>query len=234
MPRMPQAPEPDQAPTELAEDDVEVVLGVDTHKDAHVAAVISKLGALLGTRSFPTTARGYRQLLGWAIGFGTVRRAGVECTGSYGAALARHLASAHVEVIEVNQPDKAARRRRGKIDTLDAEAAAQAVLSGRATAAAKTGDGPVEMVRMFKLAKASAIKSRTQAINQLKSVLVSADPDLRDAMAGLSNPRLIQRCTQLIWGHLLSRAHAFVARDEEIGAGQDVVGLAGAVVERLS
>ncbi len=200
MPRMPQPPEPDQARTELAEDDVEVVLGVDTHKDAHVAAVISELGALLGTRSFPTTALGYRQLLVWAIGFGTVRRAGVECTGSYGAALTRYLVSAHVEVVEVNQPDKATRRRRGKTDTLDAEAAAQAVLSGRASAAAKTGDGPVEMVRMFKLAKASAIKSRTQAINQLKSVLVSADPDLREAMAGLSNPRLIQRCTQLSTG----------------------------------
>ena len=79
-------------------------------------------------------------------------------------------------VIEVNRPTEAARRRRGKTDTVDAEAAARAVLSGRATATAKTGDGPVEMLRMFKLAKASAIKSRTQAINQLKAVLVGADP----------------------------------------------------------
>jgi len=194
---MPQAPEPSPIGNEHAEDDAEVILGVDTHKEVHVAAVLSDRGALLGTRSFPATASGYQQLLDWATGFGTVRRAGVECTGSYGAALTRHLATAHVEVIEVNQPDKAARRRRGKTDTLDAEAAAQAVLSGRASAAAKSGDGPVEMVRMFKLAKASAIKSRTQAINQLKSVLVSADPQLREAMAGLSNPRLIQRCTEL-------------------------------------
>ena len=154
---------------------------MDTHKDVHVAAVISALGVLLGTRSFPTTAAGYRQLLAWASGFGPLRRAGVECTGSYGAALARHLAATHVEVIEVNQPDRATRRRRGKTDTVDAEAAARAVLSGRASATAKTGDGPVEMLRMFKLAKASAIKSRTQAINQLKAVLVGADPQLRDS-----------------------------------------------------
>jgi transposase len=85
--------------------------------------------------------------------FGTLRRAGVECTGSYGAALTRHLRTESIEVIEVNQPDKATRRRRGKTDAIDAEAAARAVLSGRATATAKAGDGQVEMMRMFKLAK---------------------------------------------------------------------------------
>ena len=100
-------------------------------------------------------------------------------------------------MIEVNQPDKATRRRQGKTDTLDAESAARAVLSGRASATAKAGDGPVEMLRMFKLAKASAVKARTQAINQLKAVLVAADPQLREALSGLSNPLLIRRCTQL-------------------------------------
>jgi transposase len=78
-------------------------------------------------------------------------------------------------VIEVNQPDKATRCRRGKTDTLDAQTAARAVLSGRATGSAKAGDGPVEMLRMFKLAKDSAIKAHTQTINLL----------------------LIRRCTQL-------------------------------------
>jgi transposase len=203
VPRMPQAPEPSHAHVDATAvdpavvDPDEVVLGVDTHKGVHVAAVISALGVLLGTRSFPTTASGYQQMLRWATGFGAVRRAGVECTGSYGAALARHLVGEQIEVIEVNQPDKATRRRRGKTDTVDAEAAAHAVLSGRASASAKAGDGPVEMVRIFKLAKASAIKSRTQAINQLKAVLVGADPQLRDSLSGLSNPTLIRRCSQL-------------------------------------
>jgi hypothetical protein len=122
---------------------------------------------------------------------------GPDRRGSYGAALARQLVGEQIEVIEVNQPDKATRRRRGKTDTVDAEAAARAVLSGRASASAKAGDGPVEMVRIFKLAKASAIKSRTQAINQLKAVLVGADPQLRDSLSGLSNPTLIRRCAQL-------------------------------------
>ncbi len=121
----------------------------------------------------------------------------MECTGSYGAALARQLRAAGITVIEVNQPDKATRRRHGKTDAIDALAAARAVLSGRATAVAKTGDGPVEMVRMFKLAKGSAIKSRTQAINQLKAVLVAAEPVVREALSGLSTPILVRQCAQL-------------------------------------
>lgn len=175
----------------------EVVLGVDTHKDVHVAAVLTSLGLLLDTSSFPTTAKGYRQLLAWARGFGAVNRAGVECTGSYGAALSRQLCSEAVTVIEVNRTDRGNRRRRGKSDTIDAETAARAVLSGRATAIAKSGDGQVEMVRMFKLAKASAIKSRGQAINQLKAILVRADPALRESMSGLRNPALLRHCAQL-------------------------------------
>ena len=170
---------------------------MDTHKDLHVAAVITTLGAAVASRCFPTTVAGYHQLVAWARNFGTLRRAGVECTGSYGAALARQLRAAGVIVSEVNQPDKATRRRRGKNDTIDAQAAAQAVLSGRATATAKTGDGPVEMIRMFKLAKGSAIKSRTQAINQLKAVLVAADPALRDSLSGLGTPILVRQCAQL-------------------------------------
>ena len=193
MPSMPHPALPSQ-------DDIpasEVVLGVDTHKDLHVAAVITTLGALLGSRAFAATRAGYEQLLTWARTFGPLQRAGVECTGSYGAALARHLRTEGVQVIEVNQPDKATRRRRGKTDAIDAEAAARAVLSGRASGNMKTGDGPVEMLRMFKLAKASAIKARTQTINQLKAVLIAADPALREALTGLSNPILFRRCAEL-------------------------------------
>ena len=108
-------------------DSATAVLGVDTHKDVHVAAVVSVLGALLGTRPFPATATGYRQLAEWAHSLGVVQQAGVEGTGSYGAGLARHLAVEGMEVIEVNRPDRAARRRSGKTDAVDAEAAARAV-----------------------------------------------------------------------------------------------------------
>jgi transposase len=175
----------------------EVILGVDTHKAVHAAAVVTALGALLAARTFPATAAGYRDLVNWARSLGPLQRAGVECTGSYGAALARHLLSDGIAVIEVSQPDRATRRRRGKTDAIDAESAARAVLTGQATASAKAGDGPVEMIRMFKLAKASAIKARTQAINQLKAVLVGADPELREKLSGLGSTVLVRRCAQL-------------------------------------
>ena len=71
----------------------EAGLGVDTHKDVHVAAVLTSVGVLLASSSFAATAKGYRQMLSWARSFGVLRRAGVECTGSYGAALTRHLRS---------------------------------------------------------------------------------------------------------------------------------------------
>ncbi|TDO44510.1 transposase [Kribbella sp. VKM Ac-2527] len=197
MTSMPQTVATNQSDTDTDAFAEEVVLGVDTHKDTHVAAVVTVLGRVIDSKAFPTTTAGYRSLLGWARGLGLVRRAGVECTGSYGAGLTRYLLTEGVEVVEVNHPDKATRRRRGKTDTIDAQAAAQAVISGRATATAKTGDGPAEMVRMLKLAKDSAVKARTQAINQLKAVLVSADAGLRDSLASLTTPILIRRCAGL-------------------------------------
>src|SRR4051812_33274416 len=100
--------------------------GVDTHKDVHVAAALDGVGKLLGTESFPTTAAGYRALLAWLRGFGTVVAVGVEGTGSGGAGLPRHLSAGEVRVLGVNRPNRQQRRRRGKSDPADAEAAARA------------------------------------------------------------------------------------------------------------
>ncbi|MGY4928001.1 IS110 family RNA-guided transposase [Streptomyces sp. 900105755] len=173
----------------------EVVLEVDTHGEVHVAAVVSPLGKVLGTESFPATAVGYRRLLVWARKLGTVRRAGVEGTGTFGAGLSRYLLAQQIQVFEVNRPDRSVRRLLGKSDPLDAQAAARAVLSGRARA--KSGDGPVHSARLFKLAKDSAVKARTQAINQLKAVLVIADPALRERLSGLGNAELFRTCARL-------------------------------------
>lgn len=169
---------------------------MDTHRDVHVAAVLSVSGAVLATDEFPASAAGYRDLLKRARKWGTVRRAGVEGTGSYGASLSRYLLAQGVDVFDVNRMDRADRRRRGKSDPLDAQNAARAVLSGRARARAKSGDGPVQIARMYRLTKTSAVKARTQAINQLKAVLVTADPVLREELARLGNAELFRTCAQ--------------------------------------
>ena len=121
-----------------------------------------------------TTPRGYRALLDWARGLGQVAAFGVEGTGCYGAGLARFLGAQGQVVVEVNRPDRQARRRRGKSDPVDAEAAARAVLAGQATAIPKTGDSMVEMVRCLRVARATAMKARTQAANALRALLVTA------------------------------------------------------------
>nr|WP_328825900.1 transposase [Streptomyces ureilyticus] len=163
----------------------------------HVAAAITVLGSVLAHQEFPATGAGYRQLLAWACSFGALRRAGEECTGSYGAALARFLSREKTQVVEVNQPDRAMRRKRGKTDAVDAEAAARAVLSGHADVTPKTGEGPAADMRVLRLAKESAVKARTQAKNQLKAVLLGVDPTLREALSKLSNAALIAECADL-------------------------------------
>ena len=129
---------------------VEVILGVDTHLDFHVAVAVDHLGRRLGESSVPTTVKGYERLLCWAEGFGPLRCAGVEGTSSYGAGLARHLRARGMEVLEVEHPK---RRRRSshrnvkKSDPSDAESAARAVLAGEASGVPKSGEGRVEIGR---------------------------------------------------------------------------------------
>jgi transposase len=163
-----------------------VVGGVDTHKDVHVAAVLDELGRLLGVESFPTTRHGYRKLLGWLQSHGELDGVGVEGCGSWGAGLARHLTARGVRVLEVNRPNRQERRLVGKDDPLDAEAAARAVLAGKAKVTPKSGDGPIEAVRQLRVARNGAIKSRTAAANQLHSLCDTAPDALRDQLRGLS------------------------------------------------
>lgn len=149
-------------------DEISVVGGVDTHTDFHQAAVIDAIGRHLATRAFTTTPGGYRRLLDWLRSHGAVIAVGVEGTGAYGSELARFLRTNQVTVIEVDRPDRRARRANGKSDPVDAYAAATAVLSGRAGGTPKTRDGIVEAIRTLRVVRRSAIKARTQTINQIR------------------------------------------------------------------
>lgn len=120
-----------------------VTLGVDTHKDLHVVVALDQLGRRLGVASFPTDDAHHLALWDWASEFGELSHAGVEGTGSFGYRLAHFLTSAGVTVLEVNRPNRTARRRRGKSDPVDAENAARAVLSGDTTATPKHEPDPL-------------------------------------------------------------------------------------------
>jgi transposase len=166
--------------------------GVDTHADVHVAAVIDQVGRVLGTESFPADEGGYAGLLAWLGGHGPLARVGVEGTGSYGAGLARYLAAAGVQVLEVPRPDRQRRRRHGKSDPADAVSAAMAALAGQDCGTPKSGDGPAESIRALRVARAGAVKARTQAGNQLRDLVTTAPGPLRAALAGLSTPRRVR------------------------------------------
>jgi transposase len=181
----------------------EVTGGVDTHSEQHVAAVVDEAGRILGTEAFPATGKGYRQLLSWMGSYGCLVKVGVEGTGSYGAGLARYFSDESVTVVEVNRPNRQARRRRGKSDTTDAEAAARAALNGEATGTPKSADGPAEALRALRVARRSAVKARTQAANQLRDLMVTAPEELRVKMRGLRTQERVAICARLRPGSYL-------------------------------
>ncbi len=153
--------------------------GVDTHADVHVAAAIDSNGGMLGIESFPTSEAGYRSLADWLCGFGPVIRVGVEGTGSYGVGLSRHLHRAGIVVVEVDRPDRQKRRKLGKSDPIDAEAAARAALSGSAKTTPKRRDGTVEQMRVLMIARRSARMQRNQTLNQLRQIVITGPDEIR-------------------------------------------------------
>ena len=175
----------------------DVTGGVDTHGQTHHAAALDSVGRRLGDREFPTTPAGYRALLSWLQGYGHLERVGVEGTGTYGAGLTRQLRAAGVTVVEVDRPDRKARRAQGKSDPLDAYSAARAALAGTATGVPKARDGRVEAIRSLRVARSSAVKARSQATNQLKALIVTAPVDLREQLRHLTTTTLVAACARL-------------------------------------
>jgi transposase len=230
----------------MAEPPREVTLGVDTHAQVHVAALLDHLGRLQGTLiTIPTTRAGYQQLLSWASQHGHLVCAGVEGTGTYGAGLTRCLTQADVQVVEVDRPNRQRRRRRGKSDHTDAEAAARAVLAGEATATPKTRSGIVEAIRVLRVARSSAIKARTQVANQLRDLLITGPDELHAQLWPLSTAKRVAHLAashpgadgdpatathRALW-HLARRHQALTAELEALNA--DLAALTRRAAPRL-
>ena len=126
----------------------------------------------------------------------TSAKVGMEGTGSYGAGLARYLRKAHVDVIEVDRPNQAERRRSGKSDPLDAIEAARAALGGRATSISKSKDGAVEAIRVLVVAKRSARQARVKALTQMRHLVITAPDQLRCRLNGLTVAALVSEAAQ--------------------------------------
>jgi transposase len=126
-----------------------------------------------------------------------VTRVGVEGTGAYGASIARFLRKKGIEVVEVDRPNRQARRKNGKSDPLDATEAARAALSGRADGQGKTRDGAVEAIRVLTVARRSAATERTKSLVRMRHLGFTAPDQLRSRLRGLPIPRLIDEAAGL-------------------------------------
>ena len=170
-----------------------IIGGVDTRQDLHTAAVVDLDGAVLGCESFSTTRAGYRAMLRWLRSHGELLRIGVESTGSYGAGISRHLALSGTPVLEVTGPDRAGRRAKGKDDSLDAIAAAEAARTGRRVQVAKDRAGAVEALRVLRTTR----KTRLSGITCLRAIaLESGKEDVRDQIRNLTRMQRLRTCAR--------------------------------------
>ena len=179
-------------------DELDYVLGVDTHRDEHVLAVVTApAGAVVAGAAAPTNARGYGELVRVGGQHAHGRRVwAIEGTGSYGAGLARFLRERGETVLEVSRPAKAERRSRGKDDTLDAIRIARTALAADTLALPRTGERR-EALRLLLIARRSAVDVRREALRQLRAVIVTAPDGLREELRGLPLGRLLDRCRRL-------------------------------------
>lgn len=174
----------------------EVIVGIDTHSEIHVAAAVNGLGQIRATLEVPANRAGFKQILGWARRLGRFERAGVEGTGSYGAGLCRYLIEHGVTVEEIDRPNRKRRRRRGKSDTADAEAAARAVLGDETCITPKDTTGAVEAIRMLHITRKSAVKAKVQAGNQIKDLIMTAPEPIKDQLRGLNTRQRVRVCAR--------------------------------------
>lgn len=167
-----------------------IIGGIDTHADTIHVAAIDPWGRELGEKEFPTTPAGYKQALGFLAAHGEVTSIGIEGTSSYGTGITRAAVAAGLEVFEVIRPERSVRRREGKSDPLDAYQAAQAVLAGRASAAAKTAD--ITALRALHNARRSAVKARAAVQVQIGHQLITSPVGIREKYRNLTTLRLVQ------------------------------------------
>ncbi len=179
-------------------DQLDYVVGVDTHLDEHVLAVVAApSGGVVAQLSVRASARGYSAALQFAREAGSgVRVWAIEGTGSYGAGLARYLAGRGETVLEVSRTPRAERRLRGKDDSLDAARTARAALASEALALPRSGERR-EALRLLLVARRSAVDVRREALGQLRGVVVTAPDQLREQLRGLPVGKLLERCSRL-------------------------------------
>ncbi len=71
------------------------------------------------------------------------------------------------------------------------------VLAERASAQPKSRDGIVESIRVLRVARQTAVKARTQAVLQVRTLIISAPDELREQLIALKPKEAAERCATL-------------------------------------
>jgi transposase len=178
-------------------DELDYVVGVDTHRDLHTLAIVAApSGGVVAQRAVAASSRGYAQAIRFADVYAPGARVwAVEGAGHYGAGLVRELSGRGESVIESGSGSRDERRLRGKDDPLDAIRAARAALASKTLSLPRSGQRR-EALRLLLLACRSAIEVRRRALVQLRSVIVTAPDRLRAELQALPERRLLDRCSR--------------------------------------
>jgi len=177
-------------------DDFDVVIGVDTHKHTHTAAVLNATGAVLDQLLVPADAKGYRQLIAFGQRHGERRLWAIEGTGTFGAGLTTALRARSECVVEVDRPARAPRRAGAKSDGIDAVRAARQAIAGDGISEPR-GRGEREAIRVLLATRSQAVEFRTRAIGALHALVTSAPDALRERLRNLPLGQLLHTCASL-------------------------------------
>lgn len=168
-----------------------IAVGVDSHKDRHVAVAIDDVGLVLGEVDVQACLAGYAALAAWAAELGDDVVFGIEGAGSYGAGLCEYLTRAGCRVLEVERP-KRAQRRTGKSDRIDALAAAKRVLGADGLSTPRA-HGTRRALAAVLTAHRSVTIERTRVLNQLHALHTTAPIAVRERVGKGSGDQLAAR-----------------------------------------
>jgi transposase len=178
-------------------DQVDHVIGVDTHRDSHSAAIVTATtGAITDTESISSDAFGNKRLLRFAQRHASGRRVwAIESSGSYGSGLTTFLLERGEWVVEIDRPSRPWSRNGAKSDELDAVRAAREALA-REHLAQPRRRGDREALRMLLITRRGAIRARTKAINHLKALIVTSREEIHHQLRRHDTDELIHRCAR--------------------------------------
>ena len=215
-----------------------VSIGVDSHKSSFAAGVVDELGRQLDVRQFPNNRQGHEQALAWVHDKGPERRIGIECSGSFGAALARFLLEAGEDVREV--PAALAHRERtrewsrGKSDPSDAVAIARVV--GREEHLPSPARSSVLAdLKLLSDYRYQLVCNRTKIANRIHKELVILHPGYESTIRNLQRKPQLDRVIARVRGDGSTRAELIRRRVSQLRSiDREIAELNGQIAEKLA